>query len=214
MPDYPQTAWRLGLLYEAYGDAAKAKTSFERYQQLDPSAEAKSKADTHLSSMEGRRALYDAGVEEAQEILTGLLLHSMGISTQGTKHKAHLTRQQRHWASGRYKRTMSASEKLSAPYVERQLERAREPRNQARRDVQAGRDHAGDELSEWTECGAAQHAGQEPVGDHRDQPRLLQCDRGETHQHDSPGDQASRDLVDRVRKREHAGTRSVLIQRS
>jgi tetratricopeptide (TPR) repeat protein len=126
MPDYPQTAWRLGLLYESYGDAAKAQASFARYQQLDPSPNAKIQGDTHLRSMEGRRALYEAGVAEGQEILTDLLLHSMGISTQGTKHKAHLTRQQRRWASGRYKRTLSASEKLSPPYVERQLERARD----------------------------------------------------------------------------------------
>jgi tetratricopeptide (TPR) repeat protein len=126
MPDYAQTAWRLGLLYESYGDAADAHASFERYEQLEPAADAKGKADAHLSSMEGRRALYDAGVGEAQEILTELLLRSMGISSQGTKHKARLTRQQRHWASGRYKRTMSASEKLSAPYVERQLEKARD----------------------------------------------------------------------------------------
>ncbi len=126
MPDYAQTAWRLGLLYESYGDAAKAQASFARYQQLDPSPNAKIQADAHLSSMDARRALYDAGVSEAQEILTELLQHSMGISTQGTKHKAHLTIQQRRWASGRYKRTLSASEKLSAPYVERQLERARD----------------------------------------------------------------------------------------
>jgi hypothetical protein len=50
----------------------------------------------------------------------------MGIQNEGVKHKAKLTRQQRHWASGRYKRATSASEKLSAPYVERQLDRARE----------------------------------------------------------------------------------------
>ena len=75
--------WR--LLYESYGDAAKAKASFARYQQLDPSPNAKIQADTHLSSMDARRALYDAGVSEAQEILTELLLHSMGISTPGDK---------------------------------------------------------------------------------------------------------------------------------
>ncbi len=126
MPDFSQTPWRLALLYESYGDTAKAKTRFERYQQLESSAEGKNKADKHLSSMEGRRALYEGGVAEAQEILTDLLLRSMGISSQGTKHKAHLTRQQRRWASGRYKRTLSASEKLSAPYVERQLEKARD----------------------------------------------------------------------------------------
>jgi tetratricopeptide (TPR) repeat protein len=126
MPDYSQTAWRLALLYESYGDVAKAKTSFERYKQLEPSAEGKSKADAHLGSMEGRRALYEAGVAEAQDILSELLLRSMGIQSQGVKHKAKLSRQQRHWASGRYKRTLSASEKLSAPYVARQLDRARD----------------------------------------------------------------------------------------
>jgi hypothetical protein len=49
----------------------------------------------------------------------------MGIEGEGVKHKAKLTCRQRRWASRRYKRTASASEKLSAPYVERQLDRGR-----------------------------------------------------------------------------------------
>jgi len=125
LPSYPQTQWRLALLYESFGDVAKARERFQRYQQLEPSAEGKDKASVHLNSLEGRRALYDAAVDEAEGVMSELLLRSMGIQNEGVKHKAKLTRQQRRWASRRYKRTLSASEKLSAPYVIRQLDRAR-----------------------------------------------------------------------------------------
>lgn len=125
LPSYPQTQWKLALLYESFGDVAKARERFQRYQQLEPNAEGKDKASVHLDSLEGRRALYDAAVDEAEGVVSELLLRSMGISSEGVKHKAKLTRQQRRWASRRYKRTLSASEKLSAPYVRRQLDRAR-----------------------------------------------------------------------------------------
>jgi len=125
LPAYPQTQWRLALLYESYGDVAKARERFQRYLQVDPSGEAKDKAAAHLNSLEDRRALYDAAVDEAAGVMSELLLRSMGISSEGAKHKAKLTRQQRRWASRRYKRTLSASEQLSVPYVIRQLDRAR-----------------------------------------------------------------------------------------
>ena len=124
LPSYPQTQWRLALLYESFGDVTKARERFQRYLQLEPSTEGKDKASVHLNSLEGRRALYDAAVDEAEGVVSELLLRSMGISSEGVKHKAKLTRQQRRWASRRYKRTLSASEKLSAPYVIRQLDRA------------------------------------------------------------------------------------------
>jgi len=125
LPSYPQTQWKLALLYESFGDIAKARERFQRYQQLDSSAEGKGKASVHLNSLEARRALYDAAVDEAEGVMSELLLRSMGIQNEGIKHKAKLTRQQRRWASRRYKSTLSASEKLSAPYVIRQLDRAR-----------------------------------------------------------------------------------------
>jgi tetratricopeptide (TPR) repeat protein len=125
LPTYPQTQWRLALLYESFGDVASARARFQRYQQLDPRAEAKEKAAVHLNSLEARRALYDAAVEEGEGVVSELLLRSMGIESEGVKHKAKLTRRQQRWASRRYKRTLSASEKLSPPYVIRQLDRAR-----------------------------------------------------------------------------------------
>jgi tetratricopeptide (TPR) repeat protein len=125
LPSYPQTQWKLALLYESFGDVAMARERFQRYQQLEPNAEGKDKASVHLNSLEGRRALYDAAVDEAEGVVSELLLRSMGISSEGVKHKAKLTRRQQRWASRRYKRTLSASEKLSTPYVIRQLDRAR-----------------------------------------------------------------------------------------
>ena len=90
LPAYPQTQWRLAVLYESFGDVAKARERFQRYQQLEPSPEAKDKAAVHLNSLEARRALYDAAVDEGEGVVSELLLRSMGIErrrqAQGQAH--------------------------------------------------------------------------------------------------------------------------------
>lgn len=126
LPDYPQTPWQLGLLYEAYGNIAKAREQFSRFRELTPDAAKKSTADFHLSNLEGRRAVYDANVGEAQDILSGLLLASLGLNTEGAKHKTKLSYRQWRWASHRYKEATRATVKLPQPYVERELNRARQ----------------------------------------------------------------------------------------
>jgi tetratricopeptide (TPR) repeat protein len=125
-PDYAQTQWQLGLLYEAFGDVTKAHDYFSKFQQLEPDATRKADADPHLSTLDARRDLYDANVGDAQDILTGLLQSSMGLENEGAKHKRRLTYRQWRWASGRYKDTTSATEKLPVPYVVRELNRARQ----------------------------------------------------------------------------------------
>jgi tetratricopeptide (TPR) repeat protein len=131
LPDYPQMPWQLGLLYEAYGNIAKAREQFSRFQQLTPDAARKSEAGFHLSNLEGHRAVYDANVDEAQDILSGLLASSMGLDTEGAKHKTKLSYRQWRWASHRYKEATRATVKLPEPYVEREL-------NRARQDLDAG----------------------------------------------------------------------------
>ena len=127
LPDYPQTQWQLGLLYEAYGNIAKAGQHFSQFQQLAPDSASKSAADLHLSALEARRAIYGAATDdEAQDTLSALLLASLGLQDMGAKHKAKLSYRQWRWASHQYKEATRATEKLSQPYVERELSRARQ----------------------------------------------------------------------------------------
>lgn len=125
LPGYAETEWRLGLLYEAYADLGKSREHLERFRQLETSQERKDDAGYHLDSLAARRTYYDAVVEESEDLLADLLIHSMGLDVEHTQHRAKLSRQQRRRGSRRYKRTMQASEKLSPPYVARQLDRAR-----------------------------------------------------------------------------------------
>jgi hypothetical protein len=125
-PDYPQTKWQTGLLFEAYGNVSEARELLSSFQKVESDPAKKSIAESHLASLDGRRAVYDANVAEAQEILSSLLLTSMGLESDGAKHKTKLTYRQWRWASGRYKEATRATEKLPEPYVERELKRARE----------------------------------------------------------------------------------------
>ena len=124
-PDYAQTEWQLGIFYESYGDVAKARQHLQLYQQLEPDAARKSRADDHLSTLDDRHDVYKASVESAEDTLGELLIHAMGIDTEGVKHKAKLTHGEKKHASSLYKKATQATDKLSAPYVERQLESAR-----------------------------------------------------------------------------------------
>jgi tetratricopeptide (TPR) repeat protein len=129
-PDFPLTEWRLALLYEAFGDVAQARKCFALYQQLDGDADRKLRASTHLASLDQWRSDYDGNMDEAHDLLGDLLLRSMGLSSQGTKHHVKLTKAQKK-TSGRYQAMAAASETLSAPYVRRELDRAREDLNEA-----------------------------------------------------------------------------------
>jgi tetratricopeptide (TPR) repeat protein len=126
LPDFPQPQWELAVLHEAYGDTEKAAEYFARFQQLEPASARKSDAEVHRSTLETRRAVYDANVAEAQDILSNLLLRSLGIQNEGAQHKAKLTYLQKRWASQQYKETTQATEKLPQPYVVRELSKARE----------------------------------------------------------------------------------------
>lgn len=126
LPDYPQTEWQLSLLYEALGNVPKSRAHLLRFQQLEQLEARNSEAGLHLSTLEKRQAVYDANVSEAEDIIADLFLSSMGIDTAGAKHKAKLSYRQWRWASHRYKEATRASQRLSQPYVERELNRARE----------------------------------------------------------------------------------------
>lgn len=126
LPTYAEIEWRLGLIYESYGDVSRTQEHMAAYERLETDAARKAEADIHASSMSHRRQVYDANISDAEDILDNLLTRAMGISSEGTKHKTHLTHRQWRWASARYKQATRATEKLPQPYVERELSRARE----------------------------------------------------------------------------------------
>lgn len=126
LPTYALTEWQLGLFYESYGEVDKARVHLERYGQLESDAQRKNAAEAHLTVLDTRQEVYEANVDEAEEILADLLKHAMGIEDQGTKHKTKLSRRTRQHSSRRYQETAAANEKLSTPYVERELDRARQ----------------------------------------------------------------------------------------
>ena len=104
----------------------KTREHIGRYQQLEKDPALDAAATAHLANLDRRRAVYDANISDAQDILTSLLLSSLGIGNEGTKHKGKLTHRQRRYASSRYKQESRATEKLSPPYAERELDRARQ----------------------------------------------------------------------------------------
>ncbi len=109
-PDYAQTEWQLGIFYEAYGDVAKARQHLQLYQQLEPDPARKAQAGDHLSTLDDRHDVYEANVGEAEDILTELLVHAMGIDTEGVKHKAKLTHGEKKRASSRYQKTTAGDD--------------------------------------------------------------------------------------------------------
>lgn len=125
LPDFPLTQWRLALLAESAGDVVQARKHFERYQQIETDPGRSLEAGAHVASLDQWRSDYDDNMDEAHDLLGDLLLRSMGLSSQGAKHHAKLTKAQKK-TSGRYQKAAAASETLSAPYVRRQLDRARD----------------------------------------------------------------------------------------
>jgi tetratricopeptide (TPR) repeat protein len=123
-PSFALTQWRLALLYEASGDMTQARDCFQRYVQLETRQDRKAEAQQHLASLDDWRSYYDDNVEQAHDLIGDLLLRSMGLSSEGVKHRAKLNKQQKK-ISSKYQRALAASEELSTPFVRRQLERAR-----------------------------------------------------------------------------------------
>jgi len=130
-PDFAPTEWQLGILYECLGNVTKARQHLQLYQQMETDAARKSAADAHLSTLDDRHDLYEANVEDAEDILSALLLHAMGIDTEGVKHRAKLTKNEQSHASDRYIMTTMATERFSQPYVQRQLGIAQQDVNAA-----------------------------------------------------------------------------------
>jgi tetratricopeptide (TPR) repeat protein len=87
-PDFALTKWKLGLLYEAMGDIAKAREHFTRYQQLVSEQTSKDQAALHLSTLEPKRNKYDEEVDEAEDLLADLFNRSMNLSFNGSEKRS------------------------------------------------------------------------------------------------------------------------------
>jgi len=124
-PDYADTQWRLALLFEASGKENDARQHLTRFEQLESDEAKKAEADAHLQNLDGRRAVYEANIDEAQYAMTRLLRSSLGISSEGIKHRAKLTKNERNHSSRLYQLDTLATQRLPEAWVQRELERAR-----------------------------------------------------------------------------------------
>jgi tetratricopeptide (TPR) repeat protein len=122
-PNFPLVYWRLALLAEATGDVAQSHAYLQDYLQVETDAGRKAEAQRHLDSLNEWRSEYEYNVTEAHDLIADLLLRSMGLSSEGLKRNRD--KKKRANVSGREHVLLSASEALSPPYVERQLDRAR-----------------------------------------------------------------------------------------
>ncbi|HXW55373.1 MAG TPA: hypothetical protein VEJ67_06475 [Candidatus Cybelea sp.] len=129
-PDFALTYWRLALLYEASGDVARARDCLTKYLQLETDTERKSEAQAALASLEQWRSFYDDNIEEAHALMSDLLMRSMGLSDEGVKHRPSKVKS-RTKLPAKYRTTLSASETLSRPFVQRQIDRARDDLQEA-----------------------------------------------------------------------------------
>jgi tetratricopeptide (TPR) repeat protein len=88
--DFPLTAWRLALLYEAMGNVDRARENFTRFQQLTPEQSSQDEAALHLSTLDAKRSKYDEEVDEAQEIISELFNRAMNLTFNGPENRSAL----------------------------------------------------------------------------------------------------------------------------
>ena len=88
--DFPLTAWRLALLYEAMGDVEHAKENFTRFQRLTPEPSAKDEAALHLSTLDAKRTKYDEEVDAAQDSISDLFNRAMNLTFNGPENRSAL----------------------------------------------------------------------------------------------------------------------------
>jgi tetratricopeptide (TPR) repeat protein len=81
VPGFPQTKWRLALIYEMMGDTVRAREYFAAYRALEPGFDEKTQADIHLDDLESKAKSYREKVEDARKQLTSLLHRAIGLDT-------------------------------------------------------------------------------------------------------------------------------------
>jgi tetratricopeptide (TPR) repeat protein len=79
-PDFPLTYWKLGLMYEAFGNVDQARANFTQYEQLLSDDAEKNEASLHLTTLDAKKSKYQNEVSEAEEILSDLFNRGMNLS--------------------------------------------------------------------------------------------------------------------------------------
>jgi hypothetical protein len=128
-PNFALTYWRMGVMAEASANTTLAHAYLERYMQLETDPDRKTEAAAHLNSLDQWRASYIDNTDEAHDLIADLLVRSLGLSTEGVKHKIKSGKGSK--KSAQTKMMFSASQTLSAPFVRRQLAQARADLDQA-----------------------------------------------------------------------------------
>ena len=88
--DFPLTAWRLALLYEAMGNVELARKNFAHFQQLAPEQSSQDEAALHLSTLDPKRTKYDEEVDEAEQIISELFNRAMNLTFNGPENRSAL----------------------------------------------------------------------------------------------------------------------------
>jgi tetratricopeptide (TPR) repeat protein len=92
-PAFAPTQWRLALLYEAMGDAGKARQYFTRFRELETNSAAVEEAGLHLETLDVKREAHDREVGAAEDILSDLLNRAMNLTFNGMEDRAALRKQ-------------------------------------------------------------------------------------------------------------------------
>ena len=86
LPGFALTQWKLGLVYEALGNVGEARKYFMAYQAATHDPSDQNPADLHLTSLDPRRAKYDAEVSAAADVLRDLFVRGLSLYFHEGKH--------------------------------------------------------------------------------------------------------------------------------
>ena len=125
-PDFPLTAWKLALYYEAIGDVDHARQSFTRYQQLVPDQAAKDEADLHLATLAAKRTKYDEEIDATEDIVADLFSRSLKLSFNGSENRSALRVRRAHAKKKEESKARNRVGGFAIPYAyaQQQLSRA------------------------------------------------------------------------------------------
>ncbi len=127
VPDFPLTYWKLGLMYEAFGDLDQAHANFTQYQQLISDEAEKNEADLHLTTLDAKKTKYDDEVGDAEEILSDLFNRGMNLSFNLDDNRSAIrARRARVKNKKQQKYALVGGFAVPYPYAQQQLARAAE----------------------------------------------------------------------------------------
>ena len=126
-PDFPLTYWKLGLMYEAFGDVEHARERFAHYQELITDTSARSDTNLHLTTLDAKKSKYDDEVGDAEDILSDLFNRGMNLSFNLDANRSAIrARRARVKNKKQQKYSLVGGFAVPYPYAQQQLARAAE----------------------------------------------------------------------------------------